>query len=80
MARRSALASPLRGIGRLYLNSSREQRYPFPVILTAHFAAGVGSLTPIGRATVDKLQLNRPGVVNLRAILRDAGEHPPRSG
>jgi hypothetical protein len=37
-------------------------------------------LTPIGRATVDRLQLNRPGVVNLRRILRDAGEHPPRIG
>jgi hypothetical protein len=40
----------------------------------------IHGLTPIGRATVDKLQLNRPGVVNLRGILRDAGEHPPRSG
>ena len=39
----------------------------------------IHGLTPIGRATVDKLQLNRPGVVNLRRILRDAGEHPPRT-
>ena len=35
-------------------------------------------LTPTGRATIDKLLLNRPGVVNLRRVLRDAGEHPPR--
>jgi hypothetical protein len=36
--------------------------------------------TPTGRATVDKLQLNRPGIVNLRRVLRDAGAHPPHAG
>jgi hypothetical protein len=36
-------------------------------------------VTPIGRATVEKLQLNRDGVVNLRRILSSAGEHPPRA-
>ncbi len=34
-------------------------------------------LTPTGRATVHALQLNRPGLVNLRRILVAAGEHPP---
>jgi hypothetical protein len=34
-------------------------------------------LTPIGRAAVEKLQLNRSGVVNLRRILVEVGEHPP---
>lgn len=34
-------------------------------------------LTPIGRATVEKLQLNRVGLVNLRRILFALGEHPP---
>jgi hypothetical protein len=34
-------------------------------------------LTPIGRATVEKLQLNRSGLVHLRRILVEAGEHPP---
>jgi hypothetical protein len=34
-------------------------------------------LTPIGRATIEALQLNRPGVVNLRQLLYDAGKHPP---
>lgn len=34
-------------------------------------------LTPTGRASVDKLKLNRPGVVNLRRVLRDIGDHPP---
>jgi hypothetical protein len=37
-------------------------------------------LTATGRATVEKLQLNRPGVVNLRQVLREAGEHPPHGG
>ena len=35
-------------------------------------------LTPTGRATVEALCLNRSGLVNLRRIMRLAGEHPPR--
>lgn len=35
-------------------------------------------LTPTGRATVDALHLNRPGLVKLRRILFNAGEHPPK--
>ena len=34
-------------------------------------------LTAIGRATVDRLQLNREGVVNLRRVLSSISEHPP---
>ncbi|MCC6463592.1 MAG: HNH endonuclease [Saprospiraceae bacterium] len=34
-------------------------------------------LTPSGRATVLRLQLNRQGLVNLRMVLRKAGKHPP---
>ncbi|MCL4201194.1 MAG: HNH endonuclease [Pirellulaceae bacterium] len=34
-------------------------------------------LTPTGRATVEKLKLNRETVVNLRRLLRGIGEHPP---
>lgn len=34
-------------------------------------------LTPTGRATVDALHLNRPGLVNLRRVLYLVGEHPP---
>jgi hypothetical protein len=37
----------------------------------------VVGLTPTGRATVEKLQLNRPRLVNLRRALRVAGKHPP---
>lgn len=35
-------------------------------------------ITPAGRASIEKLQLNRSGVVNLRRILAAAGVHPPR--
>ena len=34
-------------------------------------------ISPKGRATVEKLQLNREGVVNLRKVLFLNGEHPP---
>lgn len=34
-------------------------------------------LSPCGRATVESLLLNRIGLVNLRAILFAADEHPP---
>ena len=33
-------------------------------------------ITPTGRATVAKLQLNRDGEINLRRILAEAGVHP----
>lgn len=32
--------------------------------------------TPKGRATVERLKLNRPGVVNLRRVLKQYGKHP----
>ena len=34
-------------------------------------------LTPTGRATVNALQMNRPGVMNMRQILFVSGLHPP---
>ena len=37
-------------------------------------------LTATGRATVDLLRLNRPGLVALREMLVAAGQHPPRVG
>ena len=36
-------------------------------------------LTPTGRATIGKLQLNRVGIINLRRVLRTFGEHPPQA-
>jgi len=37
----------------------------------------VFGLTPTGRATVEKLQLNRASIVNLRRVLQSVDEHPP---
>lgn len=42
------------------------------------FTLGIG-LTPTGRATVERLQLNREGVVNLRRALRTINEHPQQN-
>ena len=49
---------------------------------TAHFGWNdnftlILGLTPIGRATIAALQLNRQGLVNLRRALYAIGEHPP---
>lgn len=41
-----------------------------------NFTIMVG-LTPIGRATIIRLRLNREGLVNLRGVLLQAGKHPP---
>jgi hypothetical protein len=35
-------------------------------------------ISPTGRATVDKLHLNRKGAVNLRRVLHADGSHPPK--
>jgi hypothetical protein len=34
-------------------------------------------LTPTGRATVEALKMNRPGLVNMRQVLYLVGKHPP---
>jgi hypothetical protein len=43
---------------------------------SSDFSLVIG-LTPTGRATVNELQLNREGLVNLRRILYTMAEHPP---
>ena len=48
----------------------------------AHFAwsqdtTEILGISATGRATVVRLRLNRPGLVNLRAALRNFGVHPP---
>lgn len=37
----------------------------------------IQGLTPIGRATITQLHLNRSGLVNLRRLLIPTQEHPP---
>lgn len=58
------------------LFNPRQQRWE------EHFAWSEDSLyirglTPVGRATVDALQLNREGLLNMRRVLYAVGEHPP---
>lgn len=36
--------------------------------------------TPTGRATIARLRMNRPSLVNLRRLLMIAGWHPPEDG
>jgi HNH endonuclease len=54
----------------------RQQRWSEHFAWNDDFTLIIG-LTPTGRATVDTLQLNREGVVNLRLVLYMMGEHPP---
>jgi hypothetical protein len=56
--------------------------HPRQHVWSDHFAWAVGfseiiGKTPIGRATVELLQLNRESLVNLRRALRSLGKHPP---
>jgi len=57
----------------------RDDRWDEHFAWSADFTLIIG-LTPSGRATVDLLQLNRSGVVNLRRLLIRNGEHPPAFG
>ncbi|HEY0556349.1 MAG TPA: HNH endonuclease signature motif containing protein [Thermoanaerobaculia bacterium] len=55
----------------------RLQRWRDHFIWSHDFKRILG-LTPTGRATVEALRLNRAGLVNLRSVLFQVGEHPPR--
>ena len=54
----------------------REQSWSEHFRWSADFTRVIG-LTPTGRATVDALQLNRLGLVNMRRALFVIGMHPP---
>ena len=54
----------------------REHRWDEHFAWSEDFTMMVG-LTEIGRATISALQLNRPGLVNLRRALYAIAEHPP---
>lgn len=54
----------------------RKQRWSNHFAWNDDFTRIIG-LTPTGRSTVEALQLNREGVVNLRRVLYAMGEHPP---
>jgi hypothetical protein len=58
------------------LYNPRRDRWHEHFAWSADYTQIIG-LTPVGRATVEALHLNRPGLVNLRRVLFAAGEHPP---
>jgi hypothetical protein len=58
------------------LYNPRIHRWDDHFVWEEDFSVVVGC-TAIGRATVERLSLNRPGVVNLRRVLRKLDRHPP---
>ena len=58
------------------LYNPRYQQWQEHFAWSDDYLAMIG-LTPIGRATVEALKLNRQGVLNIRRLLRLAGQHPP---
>ncbi len=61
------------------LFNPRQQRWQDHFKWSDDFTHIVG-LTPTGRATVSALNMNRPGVVNIRGALFALGSHPPAPG
>ncbi len=60
---------------RVPLYHPRQHRWNDHFAWSSDYTLMIG-LTPVGRATIEKLQLNREGVVNLRRVLRAVREHP----
>jgi hypothetical protein len=61
---------------RVALYNPRIHQWDAHFVWDDDFSMMVG-LTAIGRATIDRLHLNRSGVVNLRKMLRKFDRHPP---
>jgi HNH endonuclease len=63
-------------------NQSVSLFHPREMIWEEHFTwnedvtQAIG-ITPVGRATISLLQINRDGVVNMRRVLAIMGYHPP---
>jgi len=75
-AAKTVAVDPVTGLA-VPLFNPRQQRW------REHFAWSmdhirINGLTPIGRATVEALRLNREGLVNMRRVLYAVGEHPPQ--
>lgn len=60
------------------LYNPRADRWADHFVWSTDFRIVVG-ISAIGRATVERLQLNRAGVVELRQLLHSVGRHPPIS-
>jgi hypothetical protein len=61
---------------RVSLYNPRQHQWREHFTWNADFTQMVG-LTPTGRATIARLGLNRPNVINLRRLLVAFQEHPP---
>jgi hypothetical protein len=75
-AARTSAIDPVTGL-LVSLYNPREQRW------NEHFSWSedylqITGLTSTGRATVEALQLNRDGLVNMRRVHYAVGEHPPQ--
>ena len=75
-ASKTVAADPVTGLT-VPLFNPRQQRW------CDHFAwsedhVQIIGLRPVGRATIETLQLNREGLVNMRRVLYAVGEHPPQ--
>jgi HNH endonuclease len=73
-AARTSATDPVTGLS-VPLYNPRGQRW------NEHFSWSedylrITGLTPIGRVTVEAMQLNRDGLVNMRRVLYAIGEHP----
>jgi hypothetical protein len=73
-ARTSAIDPVTRSIVSLFDPRSELWRDHF--VWSEDFLIVIG-LTACGRATIDALQLNREGLLNMRRVLYGVGEHPP---
>jgi HNH endonuclease len=54
----------------------RQHQWSDHFLWNENFTRMIG-ITPIGRATIERLNLNRVGVVNLREVLSQINRHPP---
>jgi hypothetical protein len=72
---KTSAADPVSGdVAPLY--HPRRDRFQDHFTWNGDFTRILGT-TPQGRATVDALQMNHEGVVSLRRLLQQAGQHPP---
>jgi hypothetical protein len=69
---------PINGESRMLYNP-RIHQWDKHFVWDETFSIVIGR-TAIGRATIERLRLNRAGVVNLRQVLRKLDRHPPQRG
>jgi len=74
---RTEAPAPTDGTPASFFNP-RQQRWHEHLCWNEDYTHIIG-LTPTGRATVEALRLNRPGLVNMRHVLYGLGKHPPGS-